>query len=182
MSEWIAHAGHLIDDTAGSLQILRTARRWRDLSQTPLPPSERVSHADYLATLQREASIEPPIDRDLQPEGLLLMLELESDLMLARLEHATAPIVPLAPPVLSVAGDARAYRLSPREMRVLELLVLGSTDREIAEALFISKSTASSHVAAILSKLSVSNRSAAVTIALSEGLVAPPEIRRSVDA
>lgn len=181
MSEWIAHAGHLIDDAAGSLLLLRTAQRWRDLSQTPLPPAERVSHADYLARLKHEASIEPPIDRDLPPDGLLLMLELESDLMLARLEQATAPIVPLASPTMPVTGDARAYRISPREMKVLELLVLGSTDREIAEALFISKSTASSHVAAILSKLSASNRSAAVAIALSEGIVAPPDVRRSAE-
>ena len=181
MSEWIAHAGHLVDDSASSLHILRIAQRWRDLSQTPLPPSERVSHAEYLSTLRGATSNESPIDRELPPDELLLMLELESDLMLARLEQATAPIVPLMSPALPAAGDARAYRLSPREMRVLELLVLGSTDREIAEALFISRSTASSHVAAILSKLDVSNRSAAVTIALSEGIVAPPDVRRSAE-
>jgi DNA-binding NarL/FixJ family response regulator len=52
-------------------------------------------------------------------------------------------------------------RLSGRERQVLGLLARGRTDREIAETLTISPRTAETHVAAILRKLEVRNRSEA---------------------
>jgi DNA-binding NarL/FixJ family response regulator len=52
-------------------------------------------------------------------------------------------------------------QLSGREREVLRLLANGRTDREIAEALTISPRTAETHVAAILRKLDVRNRSEA---------------------
>ncbi|MCA9860208.1 MAG: tetratricopeptide repeat protein, partial [Thermomicrobiales bacterium] len=61
--------------------------------------------------------------------------------------------------------------LSRREREVLRLLVEGASDNEIAEELFISRRTASKHVAAILEKLGSSNRTAAATAALRKGLV-----------
>ena len=48
--------------------------------------------------------------------------------------------------------------LTPREVEVLGQLAAGRTDREIAEALFISKKTASVHVSNLLRKLDVANR------------------------
>ncbi len=60
--------------------------------------------------------------------------------------------------------------LTPRELEVLGLLVAGRTDREIAEALFISPRTAQGHVAHIFEKLGVSTRTAAVATALRAGL------------
>jgi non-specific serine/threonine protein kinase len=61
--------------------------------------------------------------------------------------------------------------LTPRELEVLRLLVEGRSDREIAEALFISPRTAQGHVAHIFSKLDVSTRMAAVATAIRAGLV-----------
>ncbi len=55
-------------------------------------------------------------------------------------------------------------RLSAREREVLRLLAKGSTDREIAQALTISPRTAETHVAAILRKLDVRNRSQAALV------------------
>src|SRR5829696_7338996 len=55
--------------------------------------------------------------------------------------------------------------LSPRELDVLRLLVVGKTDREIAETLFISPRTASKHVASILAKLDVASRGEAAVYA-----------------
>ncbi len=52
-------------------------------------------------------------------------------------------------------------RLSVREREVLRLVANGHTDREIASALTISPRTAETHVAAILRKLEVRNRSEA---------------------
>jgi DNA-binding NarL/FixJ family response regulator len=55
-------------------------------------------------------------------------------------------------------------RLSSREREVLRLLANGRTDREIAQALTISPRTAETHVAAILRKLEVRNRSEAAML------------------
>ena len=48
--------------------------------------------------------------------------------------------------------------LSPRELEVLCLLVAGQTDREIAEALFISRRTVDNHISNLLAKLDVQPR------------------------
>ena len=61
--------------------------------------------------------------------------------------------------------------LSPRELEVLRLVVAGRADREIAEALFISRRTAQAHVGSIFAKLGVNTRTAAATAALQAGLV-----------
>lgn len=61
--------------------------------------------------------------------------------------------------------------LTPRELEVLSLLVLGRTDREIATALFVSPRTAHGHVANIFAKLGVSTRTAAATTAIAAGIV-----------
>ncbi|MGN6031796.1 MAG: helix-turn-helix domain-containing protein, partial [Thermomicrobiales bacterium] len=61
--------------------------------------------------------------------------------------------------------------LSPREREVLELMMDGASDEEIANVLFISRRTASKHVASILEKLGASNRTAAVSLAIRRGVV-----------
>jgi DNA-binding CsgD family transcriptional regulator len=55
--------------------------------------------------------------------------------------------------------------LSAREREVLELMVEGRTNKEIAAALFISEKTASVHVSHILAKLGVRSRVQAVALA-----------------
>ena len=61
--------------------------------------------------------------------------------------------------VLSVSG------LSTRERVVLRLLAAGRSDQQIADALFITRRTASKHVSSILAKLGVPSRAAAVAVA-----------------
>jgi DNA-binding CsgD family transcriptional regulator len=69
-------------------------------------------------------------------------------------------------------GEAESRSgLTPREVEVLRLLAAGLTDREIADRLFITRRTASNHVAAILAKLGVPTRRAAATEARFLGLV-----------
>jgi DNA-binding CsgD family transcriptional regulator/tetratricopeptide (TPR) repeat protein len=55
--------------------------------------------------------------------------------------------------------------LTPREREVLALVADGRTNRQIAEALFISVKTASVHVSNILAKLGVANRVEAAAVA-----------------
>jgi DNA-binding NarL/FixJ family response regulator len=65
---------------------------------------------------------------------------------------------------------ARDLGLTPRETEVLGHLAVGETDREIAEALFISKKTASVHVSNLLRKLDASSRIEAGRIGRAHGL------------
>jgi DNA-binding CsgD family transcriptional regulator len=51
-----------------------------------------------------------------------------------------------------------AHRLTRREREVLRLLVARYTDREIADALFISYRTATTHVARVRDKLGIRSR------------------------
>lgn len=59
-----------------------------------------------------------------------------------------------------------SLRLSPRELDVLRLLAQGCSDREIAESLFVSRRTVTTHVTGIFTKLNVSSRSAAAVYAV----------------
>jgi NarL family two-component system response regulator LiaR len=68
-------------------------------------------------------------------------------------------------------GPAPGFDLTPRELEVLGLMVEGLNNPEIAERLSISRATASVHVSNILSKLGVSNRVEATTLALRHDLV-----------
>jgi len=68
-------------------------------------------------------------------------------------------------------APAAPFGLSPREMEVLHLLVAGRSNPDIATALFIGPRTAQSHVASILNKLGVSNRTEAAAVAMRDGLV-----------
>jgi predicted ATPase/DNA-binding CsgD family transcriptional regulator len=61
--------------------------------------------------------------------------------------------------------------LSRRELDVLALLAEGGSDADIADRLFITRRTASKHVASILTKLDAANRTAAATIAIRRGLI-----------
>ncbi len=63
------------------------------------------------------------------------------------------------------------HGLTNREMEVLELLVEGLNNREIAERLFVTRATAKAHVSHILDKLAVSNRAEAVALALRKNIV-----------
>ena len=61
--------------------------------------------------------------------------------------------------------------LTPREIEVLERVVEGATNREIAEALTITENTAKIHLRNILEKLHLQNRIQAAVYAVREGLV-----------
>ena len=66
---------------------------------------------------------------------------------------------------------AHDYHLTGREREVLALMVEGLTNRQIANALEISRYTVNAHVSSILTKLDVSSRTEAVALAIQNNLV-----------
>ena len=71
----------------------------------------------------------------------------------------------------------RSEELTPREVEIIRALVTfeASTNKEIAENLFISTSTLKNHLTTIYSKLNVNNRLQLMKYALSHKLADPPE-------
>jgi DNA-binding NarL/FixJ family response regulator len=78
--------------------------------------------------------------------------------------------VPRAVPRAAAPRSDDPYGLTRREREVLALLVAGRTNRQIAEALFISENTAGVHVSNILGKLGASSRTEAAGVAAKLGL------------
>ena len=62
-------------------------------------------------------------------------------------------------------------QISPRELGVLSLMAAGKRNKEIAGELSIAEDTVKMHVRNILSKLQVSDRTEAVTIAIRRGII-----------
>jgi DNA-binding NarL/FixJ family response regulator len=79
---------------------------------------------------------------------------------------------PLPPNVAAVLA-ARAGRpsLTSREVEVVKLVAKGLRNKEIAESLGLSDETVRAHLKHILRKLNVNDRTAAVTAALSRGII-----------
>ena len=62
-------------------------------------------------------------------------------------------------------ADARLQYLTPQELRILECLADGLTNRQIAEKMFLAEKTVKNYVSSLLSKMGVSRRTEAAVIA-----------------
>ena len=83
-------------------------------------------------------------------------------------------------PVLAPSVTARLMQraqtpartaLSGREIEVLELVARGGSNKELARDLHLSEATVKSHLIHIFDKLGVTDRTAAVTVALERGIL-----------
>jgi len=154
MSEWDLAERHFAD-------ALEMNERW---DVRPFVAHTRYHWAHMLT--QRDA----PGDQNRATELARDALALAEDIGMA---HLAADVHALIERPTSRHGQparARNHGLSPREIEVLHLIAAGSTDREIAEMLFISPRTAERHVSNIFNKLGVSSRAAAAVMAVREGL------------
>jgi DNA-binding NarL/FixJ family response regulator len=77
------------------------------------------------------------------------------------------------PPVVAerLAERMGGSELTVRELEVLQEIVNGKSNKEIANALHISEATVKSHINNILGKLGVTDRTQAATRALQRGIV-----------
>ncbi len=124
-------------------------------------------HAAYCLMRQAEALL--PLSAPAAPQCLRRAWRIAVEIGAAPLQAKTEAIAQRARVRLD-SETAQARRLSQvaadlgltaREVEVLGYLASGKTDRQIADALFISKKTVSVHVSNLLRKLDAENRQAA---------------------
>jgi DNA-binding CsgD family transcriptional regulator len=76
------------------------------------------------------------------------------------------------PPTAVDQARVRALGITPREHEILTLMAAGLSNREIAEALFVSENTVKTHSRRLFEKLDARRRTQAVRIAKQAGLIA----------
>jgi len=84
------------------------------------------------------------------------------------------------PPVIAqrLAERMGTEDLTPREFDVLEQIVHGKSNKEIAAELKVSEATVKTHINSLLSKLNVTDRTQAATAAIRRGLVPLESLRK----
>ena len=87
-----------------------------------------------------------------------------------RAVHAGQTYLP-ASVAAALAAQMPRPDLSAREVQVLELIVRGLANKQIAYALSIAEHTVKNHVKNILSKLGVQDRTQAATVAIQRGII-----------
>lgn len=126
---------------------------------------------EFFALLDGLARGEAPMSRDLAAKILAEFAQ-----------QANRAAAPAAPPAIPPAADRAADRaaegesvdaLTERQVEVLQRIVQGDTNPEIADALFITERTVKYHIREILQKLHLRNRAQMVAWAMRSGLVDP---------
>jgi non-specific serine/threonine protein kinase len=151
-------------------RLFAAAAAQRDREQVLLKPTIQAEH-DRLVAGVREALSED-VFTTAWSEGEALPLEAAVTAAQAILEDTGAVETQLSPGALSPPrSSGKGCHLTAREREVLQLLVSGQSDKEIASALGIRRRTVSNYVAEIRAKLDAPSRTAAATIALRDGIV-----------
>ncbi|MFJ3724802.1 AAA family ATPase [Streptomyces sp. NPDC090045] len=180
---WTAHAEYL------RAELLRAEARDTPADWTAVEEAVRPLERPYLLARARHRLAEALLAAGGEREPAAALLReayataerigsrrLREDLALLA-QRARLPLTdadePVAPPAPQT-DPAEALGLTIRERDVLRLVAAGSTNRKIAEELFISPKTASVHVSNILAKLGVAGRGEAAALAHRLRLFAPP--------
>jgi two-component system NarL family response regulator len=84
------------------------------------------------------------------------------------------------PPAIAerLAERMGAQDLTPREFEVLEHIVQGRSNKEIAAVLEVSEATVKTHINSLLGKLGVTDRTQAATAAIQRGMVPLESLRK----
>lgn len=91
-------------------------------------------------------------------------------------ELATKVLAEFAHPTERPKSKEEADALTQRQIEVLQLAIRGLTNKEIADALFITERTAKYHMSEILQKLHLRNRAEVIAYAMRTGFVAQTSV------
>ena len=85
------------------------------------------------------------------------------------------------PPAIAerLAERMGTEELTPREFEVLEQIVRGKSNKEIASELEVSEATVKTHINSLLGKLGVTDRTQAATAAIQRGIVPLESLRKT---
>lgn len=154
MAHWQEAAQHF--EAALAMNANMGARPW--LAHTQHDYAAMLMARNQLGDAERATA--------LLQEALTTARELGMRALEARIVTRTNPATMSPPPAPLMDLDD----LSPREIEVLRLMAAGKSNQEIAEALFISRNTVSTHVRNILTKTGSANRTEAAAYAMRHGL------------
>jgi DNA-binding CsgD family transcriptional regulator len=131
-----------------------------------------ITVADNGAASDTEDQLEKLADVQRRLAGLDGEIELDANPNWGTTVTCRLPLHDVAAPPETPASR-RLEQLRDREREVLELMIAGLRNRDIAERLFISVRTVKYHVSNILQKLDVASRTEAIAVAHSAGISAP---------
>ncbi|NDJ77155.1 MAG: response regulator transcription factor, partial [Chloroflexi bacterium] len=140
----------------------------------------RDAHPDIQVIALTSFPEDELVEQALQAGAIGYLLKtVEPDELAAAIQAAFRGQITLAPEATQALIRAHTrppklgHDLTEREREVLELLVKGLTNQEIAQRLAVSAHTAKFHVGNVLAKLGAASRTEAVALALEHHLVEP---------
>jgi non-specific serine/threonine protein kinase len=161
--EGIASALCVAGAPAQAARLLGAAQALREAIDFPVPCNALASYGGLVR------SVRDCLGDTTFREAWLAGLRLSGDEASAEASRSLSAFVHVDLQALATGALSRPA-LTPREHEVLKLVAAGHADREIAEALFISRRTASEHVGNILQKLGARSRTDAAALAVRIGL------------
>ena len=129
-----------------------------------MPPPERVRYE------QTNAALRVILGEARFSEAWAAGLTIPPERGVAEARAALAALL-AALPVGTPPPVAAADGLTPREREVLRLVVAGRSNPEIADTLFLSRRTVTTHLTRIFAKLGVQSRAEAAVYAVRQGLI-----------
>ena len=144
-----------------SLQVLQRVVRGHEAGDPMEFTVRRKAGEAKVVVLNRREGVDVNEDVCIFPAGQHFYLDQARDVRRRLRKRADA----------SQLDGAALSSLSARELQVLQLVAQGATNPLIADELEISRSTVAQHVATILSKTGLANRTEAATLAAQHGLL-----------
>ncbi|MBX9690411.1 MAG: response regulator transcription factor [Candidatus Obscuribacterales bacterium] len=162
---------YVLDLSSRKINILHLAQRLK--SEHPM------SKILFLTDLQDSEKIQQALL--LGADGICLK-NANRNLLLAAIHSVSLGAIWLAPETSRILASVVSrpafsittlndFQLSKRELEVLELMVSGLSNAELAAKLYVSPETIKSHLRRIYEKLAVRHRTEAVTKAIKSGLI-----------
>lgn len=166
----------VLDALAGEPGLTSEARAWPARKERGTPAAVVVRHpaAERLAALKHRlggakaiALAPPEASRDearaiiSQGADAVLLTEDVPALVVPAVHAALAGLLVLSAPL---GAAVERPPLTPREKQILALVVMGYTNREIADQLVLAESTVKSHLFSAFRRLGVRSRSEAVAL------------------